>query len=373
MELQNIRDEINRIDDELLPLFLKRMELSSQVAQVKKEKGLPLYVPAREREILSHISSKSGNMDDYARIIYNTLFELSRSYQSRVLESNSPSPFQNLKSEEFPTKAIVACQGIEGAYSQLAADKAFRFADIMYLKSFEAVFQAVERGLCQFGILPIENSSHGSVSQVYNLMRSHHFSIVRTVKLHINHHLLAKKGVKLEQIRSIVSHDQAIGQCSTFLSGLQGVRTQLCENTAVAAQMVAESADPGIAAISSEECAEIYKLDILLNRIQNTDNNYTRFIIIQKEEGIYPGADKISLMFSVPNSPGSLSRIMSRFSCLSLNLTKLESRPVEGSDFHYIFYVDLEASPENKDVQGLIASLSKELKHFVFLGAYREI
>lgn len=373
MELNELRDQINGIDEELLPLFLKRMQISEKIAQVKKEKGLSIYNAKREREILSWVTQESGELDDYARLFFSNLFELSRSHQIQIMSEEGKSLIPPVASEAFPSSAVVACQGVEGAYSQLAADRVFRFADIVFMKTFEGVFQAVEKGLCRFGVLPIENSAHGSVAKVYDLMQSHQFSIVRAIKLHINHHLMAKKGAKLENIRVIMSHEQAIGQCSAFLESFKNVEIRICENTAVAAQMVSESNDPSIAAISSEECASQYNLDILKSHISNTDNNYTRFIVIEKTPVVYPGSNKISLMFSLPDTPGSLGRIMARFSCSNLNLSKLESRPVEGTDFHYIFYTDLEAAANDPAVRRLIDGLSKELPMFVFLGAYQEV
>ncbi len=373
MELTELRDRIHQVDEALLPLFLQRMRLSEEVADVKKEKGLSVYNAQREREILSWVTREAAGMDDYARLFFSHLFELSRALQVQRMAEPGPSLIPPEAGETFPHSAVVACQGVEGAYSQAAADKVFQFADIMFMKTFDGVFQAVEKGLCRFGVLPIENSAHGSVSKVYDLMRSHQFSIVRAVKLHIHHHLLVKKGTRLEDIRAVISHEQAIGQCSAFLDGLKNVQIRLCENTAVAAQTVAGSDDPTVAAISSEECAQQYNLEILRSHIQNTDNNYTRFIVIEKTPRVYPGSNKISLMFSLPNTPGSLGRIMARFSCSNLNLSKLESRPVEGTDFHYVFYTDLEASAGDPAVRRLMEGLSRELPMFSFLGAYQEV
>ncbi len=373
MEMQQLRDEINRVDEALLPLFLQRMRLAEQIAQVKKAQGLSIYNAQREREILSRVTRESGDMDDYARLFFSNLFELSRSRQFQLTADQVESLIPPEAGEAFPHAAVVACQGVEGAYSQQAADKAFQFADIMFMKTFEGVFQAVEKGLCRFGVLPIENSAHGSVTQVYDLMRSHQFSIVRAVKLHVHHHLMVKKGTRLGDVRAVLSHEQALGQCSQFLEGLKNVQIRMCENTAVAAQTVAQGDDPTLAAISSEECAQQYNLEIIRSQIQNTDNNYTRFIIIEKTPKVYPGSNKISLMFSLPDTPGSLGRIMARFSCSNLNLSKLESRPVEGTDFHYVFYTDLEASAGDPAVRRLIDGLSVELPMFTFLGAYQEV
>ena len=379
MEIAEIRKQIDTVDQDLLDLFLRRMELAKEIGLCKKQAGLPIYNPTREREILAQVTENSPEgLDGYARALFTTLFELSRSYQgNRFPHDQSLCQLlqQALQSAPtaFPAKAVVACQGIEGAYSQQAADKAFSFADILYFKNFNGVFRAVEKGLCRYGVLPIENSSHGSVNAVYDLMRDHSFYIVHGVKLHISHNLLARPGAKLSAIKEIVSHEQAIGQCSLFLDTLPDVKITRCENTAVAAQLVASSGRADLAAISSADCATMYGLDIVKEKIHNNNNNYTRFIIIAKKPEIYPGANKISILFTTDNTPGALTRVLSRFSSLGVNLSKLESRPVEGTDFHYVFYADLEGSVYNESIQALLSQLANELELFVFLGAYSEV
>ena len=273
----------------------------------------------------------------------------------------------------FPQTGLVACQGVEGGYAQQACDKVFSFADIMYFRSWEGVFSAVQKGLCRYGVLPIENSANGSVNGVYDLMRSFDFHIVRSVKLHVNHSLLALPGATLSGITEIFSHEQAIGQCAAFLKSMPGVKVTVCENTAMAAKMVADSGRSDVAAISSPVCAAIYGLTELKQAIQDTDNNYTRFIVIAKNAEIYPGADHLSLMFKVGHTPGSLTRILSRFSSLGLNMTKLESRPIQGADFHYMFHLDFEGSIYDPQVVKLLSELERELDLFVFLGAYSEV
>ncbi len=373
MELEGLREEIDRVDDALLPLFLKRMDLSAAIAGLKAENGMPIRDRQREREILRSVSERSGDKAEYARLLYNDILAYSRSYQR---DRTVPDPEEDLPRETdemFPRAASVACQGVEGAYSQSAADRVFPFADITYMRTFEGVFQAVESGLCRFGVLPIENSAHGSVTQVYDLMKSHRFFIVRSVRLHISHDLMVLPGTRLEDIRAVTSHEQAIGQCSRFLASLPDVKVRLSENTAVAARLVAESGDRTLAAISQEDCASLYGLEILRRAVQNTDNNHTRFIVIEKQPRVYPGASRISMQFSTPHTPGALAGVMSRFSAMGLNLTKLESRPVEGSDFHYLFYVDLEASLRDPAVRRMLHSLKKDLPLFTFLGSYQEV
>ena len=380
MNLEEMRQEMNSINEQMGDLFVKRMKLSADIADYKKAHGLPILDRRREREILAGISSQAGpEYAAFSRILFSTLFDLSRSYQTQRMQRHSPladriSGALASTPAIFPKEAVVACQGVEGANSQIACDKVFQFANIMYVRSFEAVFQAVEKGLCSYGVLPIENSSHGSVNSVYDLiMGDQQFSIVRSVKLHIRHCLLAKPGTKPEDIKEIFSHEQALGQCSRFLSANPGIKTTIVENTATAAKAVAESGRTDIAAIASEECAQLYNLSVLSHEIQNTDNNYTRFIVISKNMEIYPGSDKISIMFSVNNTPGSLQRLSARFSSLSLNMTKLESRPIPGTDFRYRFYVDVDASVNDPDVMSLMSDLENTIEGFAFLGAYKEI
>ena len=379
MDLKEKRAQIDAIDEKLTSLFVERMKTAGEIAQYKKEQGIPILNTAREREILNRVTQMAGDeLDGYARILFSTLFDLSRSYQNACMGWRSRTAEQITQAlaetqKVFPAKGVVACQGVEGAYSQQACDKMFSFANILYFKNFEGVFSAVEKGLCQYGVLPIENSTHGSVNEVYDLMRGHNFHIVKSMRLHISHSLLAKPGAKLDQIREIYSHEQAIGQCSDFLSKLPDVKVTVCENTAMAAKLVAESERADVAAISSKDCAALYGLTVLQDHVHNTDNNYTRFITISKKLEIYPGSNKISLMFSVPNTPGSLTRTLAKFSSLGVNLTKLESRPLSGTDFQYMFYLDFDASIYSPEVVSLLSELENEMELFVFLGAYSEV
>ena len=226
--------------------------------------------------------------------------------------------------------------------------------------------------MCRYGILPIENSSASSVSQVYDLMKKFRFSIVRSVKLRINHTLLVKKGTRLEDIREIYSHEQGLAQCNEFLREHPEIKANVYENTAVAAKMVADSDRTDIAAISSRECAELYGLQILSDHIQNSDNNYTRFICISRAPEIYPGADKMSLMFTLPHRPGSLYSVITKFATLGLNLTKIESRPIPGKDFEFMFYFDASVSAHSDALLKLLAELEGTLEQFSFLGCYAE-
>jgi len=379
MKLEDIRREIDTIDNELTDLFVARMGKAAEIAECKKEGNIGVVNKMREREILSRVSERSGEeIEGYTRVLFNTLFDLSRSYQTRLLTDTSKfyASVENALENTpklFPEKGFVACQGVEGAYSQIACDKLFKAPSILYFRHFDGVFAAVEKGLCQYGILPIENSSYGSVGQVYDLMSKHNFHIVRSIKLHIHHTLLAKRGTDMKGITEIFSHEQAIGQCSEFLRSMGDVKITVCENTAAAAERVAASDRTDVAAISSANCAELYGLSILSEDIQNSDNNYTRFICISKEMQIYPGANKISLMLSTPHKPGALYSLIAKFATAGINITKLESRPIPGRDFEFVFYFDVEASLYSKDVLSVLADLDASPELFVFLGSYSEV
>lgn len=376
MDLNELRVRIDDINHQMVKLFVERMNVSMDIARYKTENGLPVLDKERERAILNRMALEAGGpFEDYTQVLFRTLFELSRSYQSSLMANENAltghiqSALKNTPAL-FPRRAVVACQGVEGAYSQQACDKLFPHAEIVYVQSFDGVFQAVEKGLCRYGILPIENSSFGSVGTVYDLMKRHKFSIVRSTRLRIVHTLLAKKGVALAGIREVFSHEQAIGQCGEFLKAHPEIKVTVCANTAMAAKMVAESTREDVAAISSRECAELYGLGILSESVQDNDNNFTRFICISRELEIYPGASKISLMMTLPHCPGSLSGMLSRFSMMGINLTKLESRPIPGKDFEFMFYFDLEASVCSEPVLRLLCELQNSPDTFVFLGNY---
>ena len=379
MDLSQLRAEIDAIDEELVKLFCARMEVSARVADYKKANNLPIYHPGREREIMQDVAKKAGpELDSYARGLYTTLFELSRSYQSKRNDTATPLYQKITASIEattklFPQAPMVACQGVEGAYSQIACEKIFKRPFIMYFKNFEGVFNAIDQGLCQYGILPIENSTAGSVNKVYDLMFRHNFSIVRTFRLKVDHNLLANKGATLEGIREIYSHEQAINQCAGFLQNLNGVTVIPVANTAVAAEMVSRSGRTDVAALSSRSCAELYNLTCLRSSIQDAGNNHTRFICISKNLEIYPGADKTSIMMVLPHRPGSLYKVLARLYVLGINVVKLESRPIPDRDFEFMFYFDLETSIYSEEFVQLMCELDDLCEEFRYLGSYSEV
>ena len=380
MNLEELRAEIDNIDDNLLQDFAQRMNVVGQIGLEKKSEGLPTLDPAREREKLADIVTKlPPEMEQYGYTLWSMLFEISRSYQSSL----NPQPSALRKDIEraiadtqplFPPAATVACQGVEGAYSQLACEKLFKHPQVMYFKIFESVFSAIENGFCDYAVLPLENSTAGSVKEIYDLMLSHSsFKIVRSTRLKVDHNLVAKKGTKMSDIKEIFSHPQAISQCAKFLDAMPGVKITACENTAAAAEAVAKSERTDVAAISSYNCVELYGLERLAADIQDRSNNYTRFICISKKLEIYPGADRTSLMAVLPHEPGSLCRVLSRFYALGLNLNKLESRPLPERSFEFMFYFDLENPVYDPAFLQLVSELGDISEEYTYLGSYSEV
>ncbi len=379
MDLNELRGKIDAIDTELVRLFSERMDIAAQVADYKKENNLPIYVPARERAILKDVAEKAGpEMANYARVLYSMMFELSRSYQSKRNTDHTPLYKKITESIEntpklFPQAPMVACQGVEGAYAQIACEKMFKSPFIMYFKNFDGVFSAIEKGLCQYGILPIENSTAGSVKKVYDLMIHHNFSIVRTFRLKVDHNLLANPGAKLEDITEIYSHEQAINQCSEYLHQFPNATIIPVENTAVAAEMVSTSGRKDVAALSSRACEELYGLECLAASVQDEKNNRTRFICISKNLEIYPGADRTSIMMILPHKPGALYKVLARMYTLGINVVKLESRPLPDKDFEFMFYFDLETSIYSEEFVQLMCELDDLCEEFKYLGSYLEV
>ena len=379
MDLNDYRKEIDSIDDQLIALFAQRMETAEKIAEYKKANGLRVLDARREKEKMREILDKTpDDLREYVSSLYSLIFELSRSRQSCLLGTKGDLPAKIAEAIEktpqlFPEDAAVACQGVEGAYSQLACDRLFTLPNVFYCATFDAVFSAIEKGLCRYGVIPVENSTAGSVNAVYDLMMRHNFRIVRSVRLKIDHCLLARPGAQLSDIKEIYSHEQAISQCSRFLQGLPGVTVVRCENTAVAAKRVAESDRTDVAALSSRACVGLYGLESLASSVQDQGNNYTRFVCIAKDLEIYPGADRTSLMMVLPHKPGSLYKVLSRFYALGINLNKLESRPLPERDFEFMFYFDLETSVYSPQFRQLMGELPGLCETFSYLGSYQEV
>ncbi|MCQ2403182.1 MAG: chorismate mutase [Lentisphaeria bacterium] len=377
--LDTIRKDINSVDQQIVELMKQRFALSRQVADAKKGTGLPIHDPARERYILNQLCDQAGT--EYAteiRMLYAKVFALSKARQRAHLNQGHElideikDALQ--KSAQFPQRTLVACPGLEGAYTQLATTKFFPLPTILFFNNFEKVFEAVEQGLCPYGVLPVENTAAGSVIPVYDAMMQHKFHIVRSCRMRIDHVLLGKPGATLKDIQHVSSHPQALAQCTHFLKEHPSWSVTPSSNTAVAAKKLSEEGTVNQAVIASKECAELYGLTILADNLSDTTLNYTRFICISRNLEIFDNARKLSLMLELPHTPGSLSDLLDRFAVLDMNLTKLESRPIPGRDFQFLFTFDFEASPKDPKTLLLLEELASDpqITHFTFLGAYDE-
>ena len=372
-DLSEIRVEIDAIDNQLIDLFKRRMDCAKEVGLFKKERGIPVLNRQREDEILASVQEKGGEYGASARLLFANIMELSRALQHNIIGSGKELRQEITRAKERPEAEgiTVAYQGIKGANSYEAMCRLFPDAAQKSCKTFEDVFDAVDSGNATFGILPVENSTAGSVSAVYDLILKHRFYIVGAVDMHIDHCLAGLRQSELSDIEIVWSHPQALSQCEGYIAK-HNLTAVPKANTAVAARDAAREKRLNVAAICTPEAAKEYGLKILDAGLQDNPYNTTRFIVISKELYIPRDANKISLCFSLPHVKGSLYNLLCRFNSLGLNLTKIESRPAKGKDFEYLFYLDFTGSVYSDSVIDLLSQLSAEMPEFSFLGNYKE-
>ncbi len=233
---------------------------------------------------------------------------------------------------------------------------------------------AVEEGCVEYGILPLENSTAGTVDRVYDLLYKRGLYIARAITLRINHDLLAKPGVETSDIVEVFSHEQALRQCTDFIAQMPNeVTSTACRNTAMAASSVANSERRDVAAISSTACAELYGLNVLQHAIQDEADNFTRFICVAKKPQLVGVPERSSLLLITPHEAGALFRVLSRIAALGVNMLKLESRPIPGSEFEFMFYVDIECTPNDAAFDEVIAQIEPLCDSLAYLGSYAEV
>jgi chorismate mutase/prephenate dehydratase len=380
MSLDDYRAKIDEIDNEIIKKIDERMRVAEKIAEYKKAEGRRIVDPVREQELLQSVIERSeDDMAYYNRMLFSSIMEMSADHQRKVtgLESHLVNRINQALEETpkvFPESATVACQGVAGAYSQEAAEKFFKMPRIMFMKNFRGVFAAIDSGLCKYGVLPIENSTAGSVNQVYDLMAEYDVHIVKSIKIKVDHCLLVNKGVAKKDIKEIYSHEQALAQCEDYLKReFPDANIIVSENTAVAAKTVADSGRKDIAAIASRANGDNYALDCLEESIQDRDNNYTRFICITKGLEIYPGANKTSFMCVTDHKPGALYRLLSLFNAMGINILKLESRPIPNTDFEFMFYFDIEEPVYSEQFIRMMSQLDDVCKEFNYFGSYLEV
>lgn len=373
-DLSEIRKDINEIDEKLIELFKRRMDCAKDVGYYKKANNIPVLNEARETEILDKVEEKGGEYGPSARMLYSNIMELSRALQHNIVGSGKALKKTLSEAEDIiPKKGVkVAYQGIKGANGHEAAIKLFPEGDVRPYKSFEDVFLAVDNGEVSFGVLPVENSTAGSVSAVYDLILKHRFYIVGALDLPIDYCLCGLKQAEFSDIEKVWTHPQSIAQCENYIAK-NNFEAFPCANTAFAARDAAAEKRLNVAAICSYKAAEEYGLKILDNHIQDNDKNMTRFIVISKKLYIPEEADKISLCFNLPHVSGSLYSVLCRFNSLGFNLTKIESRPILGSEFEYLFYLDFTGNVHSDNAVALLCRMSEEMPNFSFLGNYSEV
>lgn len=373
-DLNEIRQEINQIDEQIIKLFIQRMNCAKDVGEYKKANNIPVLNQNRETEILNNVAAAGGEYGLSAKLLYSNIMELSRALQHNIVGSGKELKAVIKNAEEnLPVDNIkVAYQGIKGANGHEATQRLFPKGLPVGYKTFGDVFNAVDKGEVAYGILPVENSTAGSVSSVYDLILKHRFYIIGALDLPIDYCLASLKQSEFSDIEKVWSHPQSISQCANYIAK-NNFESVPFSNTAVAAREAAKEKRLNVAAICSRKAAEEYGLKILDEHLQDNNENTTRFIVISKKLYIPAQADKISLCFNLPHVSGSLYSVLCRFNSLGLNLTKIESRPIAGSQFEYLFYLDFTGNVHSSNATELICQLSSEMPGFSFLGNYNEI
>ena len=372
--LADIRTDIDRIDRELLLLLTQRMACAREVAHIKTVTGQPILHPEREREILERVEKAAGGDAFAMKAMYAAIMDMSRTVQHTMIpETGTLREELRDAAEALSDKDTqhIACQGVSGSYSDEAVNRLFGTANRTFYPRFKDVFTAIERNEGHVGVLPVENSSAGSVSEVFDLILGHRFYIIGAAEISISHCLAGVKGSQQEDVKTVYSHPQALSQCSELLERAHLI-AKPHSNTAAAAEMTAEKGDPSCAALCSKSAAEQYGLTILAENVQNTADNRTRFLAVSRTLVIPQNADRISVCFSLPHTTGSLYRILQRFAIQGLNLTHIESRPIPETPFAYYFHLDFRGYVGDAGTAGLLSALSEELPSFSFLGNYRE-
>ncbi len=378
-ELDLLRGQIDDIDAQLTALFLRRMEVTGRVGAYKQKNGIPVLDAAREQDVLAR---KVAAVDDPARksdvtALYEAIMGISRRQQRNLVREAGNADYSRIRAALDGCRAPlprprVLYQGEPGAYADEAA--AGFFGDAVpreRAETWEDIFVALKEGRADYGVVPIENSSTGSISQVYDLLAQYGHSIVGEQTVKVDHCLAAPRGADLAGIRRVYSHEQGLLQCADYLKAHPAWEGFPRLNTAESALYVAQAGDPAQAAICSRRAAELYGLDVLAQHINANDSNYTRFVVVSPVMELRPGRDKVSALFIVPHRSGSLHEIMTIFAVNGLNMMKLESRPIVGRSWEYRFFVDFTGDLTAPGLDGVLLELSQTAEGFRVLGNYK--
>ncbi len=373
VDLKESRDKIDKIDRQIAELFEERMKVATDVAAYKRSTGKKVYDPVREEEKLKTLRGLSDNEFNKTGIedLFRQIMSISRKYQYQVLgtENEIKQIFRQVNSFNTDADTRVVCFGEHGAYTEQAMEEVFG-KDITAINknTFKEVMETVANGEAKFGVLPIENTSTGGIADIYDLLLDYDITIVAEHVIKVEQALVGVPGTKLEDIKTVYSHPQGLMQCSKFFENHPQISTKTYSSTSAAAKKVAEDADKSQAAISSTRAAGIFGLDIIKEQVNHESMNYTRFIIISNQKIFLPDAGKISLSFEIKHQAGALYNMLSNFYYNGLNLTKIESRPIENRNWEYRFFVDIEGNLNQPEVGNALASISEFANKLVVLG-----
>ena len=376
-DIKYLRGQIDIIDRQMVSLFRQRMEVSKDVAAYKIANGVPVLDPERERQVLE---AKAAMVEDPqlktdVAKLYETILSMSRACQRRVMRDQEPEPpgFFRQYAETLPPveDPRVVYQGVPGAYSEEAAVNFFGpQVRSQGLNRFEDAFEALACGEADYAVLPIENSTTGAIRQVYDLLLQYQFYLVGETTVKVEHCLMALPGVKMEEITHVYSHEQGLFQSDRFLDRHPDwVRVPQLD-TAGSAKYVKEAGDRTKAAICSQRAADVYGLQILVRGVNHNRENYTRFAVIRAKPELRPGSDKITAIFRLPHQSGSLHEILTIFAVNGLNLVKLESRPVAGRKWEYMFVVEFTGNLQAPGMDAVLRELDQSTDQFRVMGNY---
>ena len=373
--LQELREQLDNIDAQIVDLYQKRMDICGKVGEYKISAGKKVFDKQRENEKLNAVTAIVS--DEFykkgIRELYEQIMSISRKLQYHMLTEKGALgrlPFIGMEQLDVDGARIVF-QGTEGAYSQAAMQKYFgKDINSFHVQTFRDAMEAIEEGTADFAVLPIENSSAGAVNEVYDLLMEFENYIVGEVFLPIEHTLAALPGTKLSDLERVYSHPQALMQSAKFLDDHREWQQISVANTAVAAKKVLDDNDRKKAAICSRYAAEYYGLEILQDKINHNEQNSTRFIVVTNQKIFLKDATKISICFQAAHESGSLYHLLSHFIYNDLNMLKIESRPVEGRNWEYCFFVDFEGNMADGAVKNAIRGLREEARSLKILGNY---
>ncbi len=375
MDLLELRGEIDKIDKEIVSLYEKRMEISKQVAEYKIETGKKVFDKAREEEKLTALKNMTHNEFNRHGIVelFEQIMSMSRKLQYQLLSEKGALgklPFIGVGTLDTQ-RARVVFQGAEGAYSQAAMKQYFgEEISSFHVDTFRDAMSAIDEGSADFAVLPIENSTAGIVSEIYDLLVEFENYIVGEQVIRIEHCLMGLPGTKKEDIRTVYSHPQSLMQSARYLNEHAGWRQISMQNNAFAAQKVKEDGDKSQAAIASAYAAEAYGLEVLERGVNQSSSNSTRFIIVTNQKIFRKDAGKVSICFEVPHESGSLYHMLSHFIYNNLNMNRIESRPIEDRNWEYRFFIDFDGNLADSAVKNALRGLRDEARNMKILGNY---